>query len=67
MAQGYQTRIYRKKQAIADKMGIIKTAGDQKVCKQCAEAAASGKFVHYPLHPNCRCQNKVGVFAPESA
>jgi hypothetical protein len=48
-----------KKAMVASRMGIIKTMKDSKVCKQCAEAAASGKFVAYPLHPNCRCKSAV--------
>jgi len=52
-----------KKEMIARKFGVIQTAGDNKVCPACSEAAKSGKPIMFPLHPNCRCSSKAGVKA----
>ena len=47
-----------KKEEMAKKMVSITAIHDTKTCPQCKAAAASGKPVEFPLHPNCRCHEK---------
>lgn len=46
---------------VANRMGILKTVGDNKVCEECQKKAGQTNETP-PFHPNCRCQivgNKV--------